>query len=146
MWTTGPAARPTRAFDELRAYPLNVVLARFGLLDGGHPANPFIPGKRGNVFPGSLRLGRRKKCLAQIRRYRMQRAGGESIFAHWIMITKWFGRLGIVGGKNQVDRCLSDFPLISLDKKLTSIPFRVLVGSSTPLHYRTVVTTQRRSK
>jgi hypothetical protein len=44
-------------------------------------------------------------------------------------------RPGIAGGKNQVDLFLSDFPLLSLDKKLTSIPFRVLVGSSTPLHH-----------
>jgi len=143
MRATRPAARPACAFDELRAHPLNVVLPCFGLLDGGHPANPLVPRKRGNVFPGGLRFGRRKKCLAQIRWYRMQRAGGKSFFAHGIMITKWFGRLGIVGEKI-ID--LSDFSLPSLDKKLTLIPFRVLVGSSALLHYRMVVTTHRRSK
>jgi hypothetical protein len=82
MGATGPAARSACAFDELLAYAFYMILPRFGFLDRGYPANPFIPGKRGNVFPGGLRFGRRKKSLAQIRWYRMQRAGGESFFSH----------------------------------------------------------------
>jgi len=91
MRTTRPAARPTLAFHELRAHPLHMLLACFGLLHGRYPANPFIPGQRGDVLPSRMRLWRREKRLSQIHWYRMQSARREPFAAHVTMITSDLG-------------------------------------------------------
>lgn len=87
MRTSRPAARPAHAFHQFSAYPFDMRLAGFRLLDRGGPANPFVPRKRSNVFPCRMRLWRCHKRLSQIRRYRMQRPGRESFSAHAFMIT-----------------------------------------------------------
>jgi len=87
MRTPRPAARPTLAFRELRAYPLDVRLACLGLLHRGYPANPFIAGKRSDVLPRCTRFWRAEKRLSQIRWYRVQRPGREFRSAHALIIT-----------------------------------------------------------
>src|SRR5689334_21821973 len=51
MNTAQPATRPADPFLEFRDQPLNMLLARLGFLDEGHPADPLIARQRRQALP-----------------------------------------------------------------------------------------------
>lgn len=56
MRASGPAARAPRPSPQFgHSYP-DAPFSRLFLLGGGHPADPLVPSKRGDVHPGGERL------------------------------------------------------------------------------------------
>src|SRR5438132_1799561 len=51
-----PTTRPPLSLQQLGFQSLDVLAPRFGFLRPEHPADPFIAGKRGEVFPRSENL------------------------------------------------------------------------------------------
>ena len=76
-----PAARAAHPFLEFRDDPINMLLPGLWCLDGYGPANPFIAGKWGEVFPGRERFGISRERLSQIRR-QLMRYAARNLLAH----------------------------------------------------------------
>src|ERR1700689_3927734 len=75
--TAGPAARPAHSVFQLGTNSLDMLPARFRLLDGDGPTDPFVARERGDIFPLRPGFGIGNKSFAQIGRNAVDYAGGE---------------------------------------------------------------------
>ena len=66
MDTANPAAGTAHAFFELRDYARDVLCAGFRSFGKNGPANPFVSGERGNVFPFLQGLGVAHERIPQV--------------------------------------------------------------------------------
>ena len=64
-----------------------MLLSGFQLLDGDHPADPFIARERRNIFPLCARGGIGDEGFSQIGREVMDHAGGE-LFGHAVTLNR----------------------------------------------------------
>ena len=83
-----PTTRPALSLHQLGAGSLDPSRPRLRLLAGLNPTYPFIAGERCKVFPGVTRLGVRKECITQIRRYLVHHAGRDLSSGHDPLTTR----------------------------------------------------------
>src|SRR5207253_3886389 len=77
-----PTTRPPLPLQQLGLQSLDVLAPRFCFLWQEHPADPFIAGKRGEVFPRSENLWVGNQDASQIHRDCMYHSAGDRPGAH----------------------------------------------------------------
>src|SRR3981081_2222785 len=77
-----PTTRPPLPLQQLGLQSLDVLAPRFCFLWPEHPADPFIAGKRGEVFPRSENLWVGNQDASQIHRDCMCHSAGDRPGAH----------------------------------------------------------------
>ncbi len=87
MSAAHPAARTAHSFLEFRNDPSNMLLPRLRRLDGNSPANPFVAGKRRDIFPCRQSFAISCQSLSQIGRHFMYYPSGDVLFSHKIILS-----------------------------------------------------------
>src|SRR5205823_4844834 len=72
-----PTTRPSLPLQQLGLQSLDVLAPRFCFLRPEHPADPFIAGKRGEVFPRSENLWVGNQDASQLHRDCMDESAGD---------------------------------------------------------------------
>src|SRR5207244_1393450 len=82
MRASKPATGPPLSLQEFGSHSLDVLAPRFCFLRPEHPADPFIAGKRREVFPRSENLWVGNQDASQIHRDCMDESAGDRPGAH----------------------------------------------------------------
>ena len=77
-----PTTRTPLPLQQLGLQSLDVLASRFGFLRPEHPADPFIPGKRREVYPRRQNLWVGDQDASQIHRDGMRHSAGDHPGAH----------------------------------------------------------------